>query len=286
MRTSSNLVSIGAILAGFVFYGLGIISTFTVFRLKPTTPELMLVFGATALAGLGALALGYSWMVLVGGLSSLNVARLFTRITRSKQTVVVKPDDPPVKAGILERTYLFYVSTLMFLLLTSLAWDMYNADGPNALFLRPVVHALDVFSRPARGNQMLYSAEMLPALLVLLALAGIVPSLALPYLRRFKITSVNSAPFHITILTTFTGFVVGLGAGLTLVGLIYRVLWANKAPVFYHFVILVAAGLSIQFALGTYLGRGKSELLIEERLMRLKEEDGIFVGQVSVGRLD
>lgn len=286
MRTSSSLVSICAILIGFVFYGLGIISTFTVFRLKPTTPELLLVFGVTALAGVGALTLGYSWMVLLGGRGSLSVAKMFTRITKSKQTVVVKPNDPPVKAGILERTYLFYVSTLMFLLLTSLAWDMYNADGPNALFLRPIIHALDVFSRPARQNPILYSAEMLPALLVLLALAGIVPSLALPYLRRFKITSVNSAPFHVTILTTFTGFVVGLGAGLTLVGLIYRVLWANKAPVFYHFVILVAAGLSIQFALGTYLGRGKSELLVERRLIRLTEDDGIFMGQVSVEHQD
>jgi hypothetical protein len=40
--------------------------------------------------------------------------------------------------------------------------------------------------------------------------------------------------------------------------------------------------LSIQFALGTYLGRGKSELLVEERLRRHGEGDGMFLGQVSV----
>jgi hypothetical protein len=282
MRTSSSLVSIGATLIGLVFCSLGAISSSAFFGVKSTTPELLLVFGSTILASLGALALGYSWMVIIGGVCSMNVARLFSRITKSKQIVEVKSDDPPAKAGILERTYLFYVSTLMFLLLVSLAWDVYNADGRGALSLRPVVHALDAFSRPVKVSSLVYSAELLPILLALLALVGIVPSLALPYLRRFKITSVNSAPFHVMILTTFTGFVVGIGAGLALIGLIYRVLWINKAPVFYRFVILVAAGLSIQFALGTYLGRGKSELLVEERLRRHRERDGMFVGQVCV----
>jgi hypothetical protein len=286
MRTSSRLVSIGAILIGFVFCGLGVFSTFAYFRVRQTTPELLLVFGTTALAGLGSLALGYAWMVLIGGHCSMGVAKRFARITKSKQIFEVRPDDPPGKAGILERTYLFYVSVLMFLLLTSLAWDMYNVDGRSALFLRPVVHALDAFSKPAKVSPLLYSTELLPILLVLLALVGIVPSLALPYLRRFKITSVNSLPFHAAVLTTFTGFIVGLGAGLALIDLIYRVLWLNKAPIFYHFVILVAMGLSIQFALGTYLGRRKSELLVEERLRRHKENDGIFIGQVNVEHLN
>ena len=282
MRARSSLVSICATLIGLVFCGLGAISVFTFYRVIPTTLEYLLVFGVTALASLGSLALGYSLMVLIGGLCSMNASKLFSRITRSKQIVEVKPDDPPAKAGILERTYVFYVSILMFSLLTSLAWDVYNADGRGAWFLRPVVHALDVFSRPAKVGPLMYSVELLAILLALLALVGIVPSLALPYLRRFKITSVNSAPFHFMVLMTFAGFVVGLGAGLTLVGLIYKVLWVNKAPIFYHFVILGAMGLSIQFALGTYLGRGKSELLVEERLRRHREGDGTFVGQVSV----
>jgi len=216
----------------------------------------------------------------------MSMSRWFAKITKSKQIFKVKSDDSPIKAGILERTYLFYVSVLMFLLLTSLAWDMYNVDGRSALFLRPVVHALDAFSRPVKVNPLTYAVESFAILLALLALVGIVPSLALPYLRRFKITSVNSAPFHVMVLTTFTGFIVGLGAGLALVGLIYRVLWINKAPVFYHFVILAAAGLSIMFALGTYLGRTKSELLVEEKLRRYREGDGTFVGQVNVEHLN
>ncbi len=286
MRTSSSPVSICAALLGLVFCGLGAISTFTFFRVKPTTPEFLLVLGVTALASLGSLVLGYSWMVLIGGFCSTNASRLFSRITRSKQIVEVKSDDPPAKAGILERTYLFYVSVLMFLLLTSLAWDMYNADGRSAQALRPVVHALDAFSKPAKVGPLVYSMELLPILLALLALVGIVPSLALPYLRRFKVTSVNSAPFHVAVLTTFTGFIVGLGAGLTLVGLMYKTLWIDKEPFFYRFVMLVAMGLSVQFALGTYLGRRKSELLIEERLRRHREDVGTIVGQVSVEHLN
>jgi hypothetical protein len=282
MRTSSSLVSICATLVGLIFCGLGAISSFAFFHVKPTPTGSLLVFGETAIGSLGALALGYSWMVLIGGVCSIYVARLFSRITKSKQIVKEVSDDPPAKAGILERTYLFYTSTLMFLLLVSLAWDMYNADGRSALSLRPVVHALDAFSKPANVGPLTYSAELLPVLLVLLALVGIVPSLALPYLRRFKITSVNSAPFPVMILTTFTGLVVGLGAGLALVRLIYKALWIGKTPVFYRSVILVTVGLSIQFALGTYLGRRKSELLIEERLRRRRERDGMFVGRVSV----
>ncbi len=286
MRTSSNLVSICAALVGLVLCGLGVISVLAFFRVKPAIPEFLSIFGVTVLASLGSLALGYSWMVLIGGLCSMNASRLFSRITRSKQIVVVKPNDSPAKAGILERTYLFYVSVLMFSLLTSLTWDVFNVDGRGAKFLRPVVHALDVFSKPAKVSPLVYSVELLAILLVLLALVGIVPSLALPYMRKFKITSVNSAPFHFTVLTAFTGLVVGLGAALALVGLIYKVLWVNKAPAFYHFVILGAMGLSIQFALGTYLGRGKSEALVEERLRRYKEGDGTFVGQVSVEHLN
>jgi len=278
----ASLVSIGVILVGFAFYALGIVSTFTVFRLKPTTPELFSVFGATAAAGLGALILGYGWIVIIGGRYSLRIAMLYTRITSSKHTVNVKPDDTNANKGILVRMYLVFVSAMIFLLLISMAWDLYNVDGPDALFLHPLIHALDLFSKPGRINPLVYSAERLPALLILLAIVGVVPCLALPYLRRFKITSINSAPFHVMLLTTFFGFFVGISAGVALVGLVYRVLWAGQSPVFYHFVILVGAGLSTQFALGTYLGRARSERLVEERLKRHVEADGIFVGQVIV----
>ena len=234
------------------------------------------------MAGLGALVLGYLWMVILGGRFSLSVARLYTKITRSKHAIKVNPEPAP-NPGIFVRTYLFYVSGLMFLLLISLAWDLYNADGLGARSLRPLFHTLDIFSKPGRFNPLIYSAERLPALLVLLALVGIVPCLALPYIRRFKITSVNSAPFHVMLLTTFFGLLVGISAGVAVVGLIYRVLWANASPVSYHFVILVGAGLCIQFAFGTYLGRTRSERLIEKGLRKHGEKDGIFLGQVSVG---
>lgn len=87
-----------------------------------------------------------------------------------------------------------------------------------------LLHAIDVFSKPLQENLTSYSVSAIPYMLILVFVAGLVPSMVLPYFRRFKITGVNSGPFHTNILFTIVGFIAGLGATLTLIDLIYEVL--------------------------------------------------------------
>ncbi len=130
---------------------------------------------------------------------------------------------------------------------------------------------------------MTYSVTFLPVAVLLVALAGLVPSIALPYFRKFKVTSVNSSPFHLALLSTFSTFVVGSSAVLTIFGLVYNALWAGKAPVYYHDFLLVMVGLSIHYSVGTWLGRDRAEAMISERLQNAQEvEKGVFLGTVDV----
>ena len=62
------------------------------------------------------------------------------------------------------------------------------------------------------------------------------------------------------------GALTGLGVLLTLVGLFYRSLWPNRAPLPYHFGILSLLGFSLHFPLGLYLGMEKAEVKILQRI--------------------
>ena len=94
---------------------------------------------------------------------------------------------------------------------------------------------------------------------------GLVPSIALPYFRRFKIVGINSGPFHSTVLTAVFGSVVGLSILVSLLGIFYKVLWAG-APTSYHYALIVLIGFSLHYSAGTYIGRGKAESIILQKL--------------------
>jgi hypothetical protein len=141
--------------------------------------------------------------------------------------------------------------------------------APKAGFFQPVLHTLDIFSRPVAGTSpILFSRHLIPALVLLIAIGGFVPALVLPYFEKFKITGVNAGPFHTSLLFYEVGVLAGLGVILTLVGLFYRSLWLNRAPLPYHFGILALLGFSIHFSLGMYLGHGKAEAKIVDMIRR------------------
>jgi hypothetical protein len=111
--------------------------------------------------------------------------------------------------------------------------------------------------------------------------------MALPYFRKFKITGVNSGPFHTNFLFLVVGLIVGLGTLLTLVGFIYSVLWVGKGPIIYHYVFLALLGLSLHYTLGAFLGRDKSEDIIMTKL-RTGSRKRVVQGTVIIqgSRLD
>jgi len=257
------------------FYAIAILTTFgrTLWEHSTLGPTLgpAVMIATTSLAGLGVVVLGYFMILFLGGSSSSGLGRFIAHLTHSKQIIEIskKPPLSSRKARLLDRAHWLYVPVLVFISTVGLDWDVYNGDGPKAGFFQPVLHALDIFSRPAAGvGPILFSRHLIPALVVLTAIGGFAPALVLPYFEKFKITGVNAGPFHTSLLFSAVGALAGLGAILTLVGLFYRSLWLNRAPLPYHFGILALLGFSIHFSLGMYLGQGKAEAKIMDSIRR------------------
>lgn len=274
-----NLVKIDyAVIAyltvGIVFYAIAILTTFgrTLWEhsiLGPTFGPLFMI-GATALVGLGAIVLGYVMILILGGSLSLGLASLISWITGSKQ-IVELAKSKTILGGIsklLDRAHWLYMPGLVFISAVGLAWDVHNGDGPESGMLQPILHRLDIFSRPTSGvGPILFSRDLIPAQLIVTVLAGFVPATVLPYFgKKFKITGVNMGQFHKYLLYYSVGALTGLGVLLTLVGLFYRSLWLNRTPLPYHFGILSLLGFSLHFSLGMYLGMGKAEIKIIQRI--------------------
>jgi len=179
----------------------------------------------TLLGGLAILVLGYGSVIIFGGVLSLRLAEFVARVTRSRHAVEVVDEEPrAIRQRITGEAFMFFVPVLVFVLSMVLAWDIYNLHDERTSVFHPILHALDVFSKPTSIDPFSYAVDTVIMMMILVAVAGIIPSLVLPYFRKFRITGVNSGPFHTNLLFTVVGFFVGLGAVLALVGLIYETL--------------------------------------------------------------
>ncbi|HXX72526.1 MAG TPA: hypothetical protein VEI80_02435, partial [Candidatus Acidoferrales bacterium] len=49
-----------------------------------------------------------------------------------------------------------------------------------------------------------------------------------------------------------------------------KILWAGGAPTSYHYALIVLAGLSLHYAAGTYIGRGRAESIVLRKLVEGK----------------
>jgi hypothetical protein len=265
MKRWARLVAvISVFMLGLFSYYVGI---FSGFGTGTTTYDALLIFGLTIIGGLGTMVLGYGSVIVFGGIVSLKLVEFVARITRSKHVVEATTAKPMTVRDRITREFLMLMLPLLvFVLAVTLAWDAHNLHSSSTSFLHPIVHALDIFAKPLSAEPVSYSFDLVLVMVVLIALVGIVPSLVLPYFRRFKVTGVNSGPFHTDLLLTFMGFVVGLGAVLTVIGLIYEVLWADKGPYYYHYIFPVMFGLSLNYSIGIFLGRERSENMVQARL--------------------
>jgi hypothetical protein len=267
-----DYAAIAYAIVGILLYAIAIVTTFghTLWERSSFGPVLgpVVMVISTSIAGLGAVVLGYLMTFTLGGSPSLNFARFISRITSSKQIIELSKTPPTSNSRILVRAQLLLVTGVVFISAVGLGWDVHNGDGPGAGMFQPFLHALDIFSRPIGVGPIIFSRQLIPALLALTALAGIVPALVFPYFDRIKVTGLNAGQFHKTLLYYEVGALAGLGAILTLVGLFYRSLWLNRAPLPYHFGLLSLLGFSLHFSLGMYFGRGKAEAKILQRIHR------------------
>ena len=261
----------GPLILGFVAYSVAAVSTFSIPQLTHVGLDPFAVAVFTSIVGLLVVGLGYGSIILLGGMCSLNIAGLIARLTKTKQ--VIRPKDEKflhLGKALIAKSHLVYLPLVLFFTSIAIGWDIYSADPSRTASTRPgvlrlVLHSLNFLATPQRASGVLFSLRLTPGLIVITMISGLVPSIALPYFRRFKIIGINSGPFHSTLLTAVLGSIIGVNILVSLLGIFYNFLWAG-APSSYHYALLVLIGFSLHYSAGTYIGRGKAESIIFRRL--------------------
>lgn len=265
---------------GVVLYFYGLISSFGT---SIGYLDFCVVLLITAVGGLACLGLGYASVVTLGGMASLKLVEFTSKFTRSKHAVefAEEKEQSSLRDRMSKQVLVIAMPALVFLLSAGLAWDIHNLHDPRTSFFHPILHELDIFAQPITSEPITYSFEIILVMVVLVAIAGIVPSLVLPYFRKFKITGVNSGPFHTDLLITVVGLVAGFGVVLTLLGFVFEIMWVGQGPYYFHYVIPAMMGLSMQFTCGALIGRERSEEMVKKHL---EAHDGkrIVKGSVSI----
>jgi hypothetical protein len=209
----------------------------------------------------------------LGGIFSLNFIGFVARVTKSRQLIDSKPaTSPKLRKILIEKSHLVYLPALLYFTSIGIGWDIYTAlpqptKGHTYSHSYSILRSLNFFATPQRVNAVLYSLRLTPALIIITLISGIVPSIALPYFRQFKITGINAGPFHSSLLTAVVGAVVGVSIVLSFLGIFYKILWAGGAPTSYHYALIVLIGLSLHYAAGTYIGRDKAESIVLRKLL-------------------
>jgi len=266
--------AIAPLILGFIVYAIAAVSTFSIPQLTHAGLDPVAIAILAFIAGLFTIGLGYESIVLFGGVCSLNLAGFIATVTKSKQLIEIREkESPQLWKTMVEKSHLVYLPALLFFTSISLGWDIYSALPAKTTrsvgFASQVLYSLNFFATPQRVNAVIFSLRLTPGLILITVISGLVPSIALPYFRRFRITGINAGPFHSSLLTAVIGSVVGLSIILSLLGIFYKVS-AGGAPTSYHYALLVLAGLSLHYAAGTYIGRGRSESIILRNMEQRK----------------
>ena len=262
------------LILGFVAYSIAAFSTFSIPQLEHVGLDPLVIMMFASIDGLIAVAFGYASIVILGGEYSLTIGGLIARVTKTRQLLESKEEKSiKLRQKLIEKSHLLYLPALLFFTSVALGWDIYSADPPHTTGtgkFNPILHSLNFLATPSRANAVLYSLRLTPALIAITVISGLIPSVALPYFRRFKVTGINAGPFHSSLLTAVVGSVVGLSIVQTLLGVFYQVFWTNQGPASYHYALIVLMGLSLHYAAGTYLGRDKAESIIMKKLENKK----------------
>ena len=263
---------------GFVAYIVAAVSAFSIPQLTVAGLDPLGIALLTSIMGLLVIGLGYESIVLLGGICSLSIAGLISRLTKTKQVIRPKEEKSlQLRKILIEKSHLVYLPLVLFFTSIALGWDIYSADPSSVRtvssrttatrpsMLQLALHSLNFLATPQRASGVLFSLRLTPALIAITMISGLAPSIALPYFRRFKIIGINSGPFHSSFLTAVLGSVAGLSILVGLLGIFYKVLWAG-APTSYHYALIVLIGFSLHYSAGTYIGRGKAESIILGKL--------------------
>jgi len=270
------LDSAAPLILGFVVYSIAAVSTFKIPQLTHVGLDVFEIAGLTFVAGCLTIALGYESIVLLGGVCSLSFVGLIARVTKSRQVIESREKTPKLRKIMIEKSHLVYLPALLFFTSIGIGWDIYTVLPTRTTrgigMARSIVYSLNFFATPQfiRQNSVsgvLFSLRLTPGLIIITAISGIIPAIALPYFRRFKITGINAGPFHSSLLTAAVGSIIGVSIILSFLGIVYKIFWTGGAPTSYHYALIVLVGLSLHYAAGTYMGRGKAESIVLQKLV-------------------
>jgi hypothetical protein len=269
--------SAAPLILGFVAYSVAAVATFSIPQLTHVGLDEFAIVGVTFIAGLFSIGLGYESIVLFGGVCSLSFVGFIARVTKSRQLIESREKkSPQLWKTLIEKSHLVYLPALLFFTSVALGWDIYTTLPARTTrstgLANMILYWLNFFATPQRANAVLFSLRLTPALILITVISGIIPSIALPYFRRFRITGINAGPFHSSLLTAVVGSVVGLSIVLSFLGIFYKILWAGGAPTSYHYALIVLVGLSLHYAAGTYIGRDRAESIVLRKLAEGKYE--------------
>ena len=121
-------------------------------------------------------------------------------------------------------------------------------------------------ARAISSNPLAYIVDVITEMIALIFVTGAAPIMALPYFRKFKITSVNASPFHTSFIYTMIGVVGGTGIVLTFASLVLKVITGPEATFYEDFIFPVLFGLSLHYTIGAFLGRDKAENIVKEQI--------------------
>jgi hypothetical protein len=245
-------------------------------------------FVLTSIGGLAVFLLGYAFVVVIGGKSSLRLVEFISRLNGSKQIIEVKEEPQANSHGLIRDVSLLYVPALVFTISLALALNIHflhtTSDITYPSFLSSIFHntlsAFDIFLKPPTIGSLRYSLEIIPIMVLIVVIGGAVPSIVLPYLRKFDVTSVNGAPFHRDLLWNTAGIALGLSVVLSLIDVIYGV-WTGGQPHYYDYVLPTMVGLSLHYSLGAFVGREKAEDIVK-KILKTVSGERVVRGKLSI----
>jgi len=280
-------------IVAIVFFGLimlsYVVAVFLTFRPRSSGSNYieLVTFGLTIVGGSSVFVLGYISVVILGGRFSLRLVEFTSRLNGSSHAIEVKDETHANSGGLIKDASILYIPVLVLLISLALALNIHYLNTatditfPSFLsMVKNTLSVLDIFLKPTGIASLTYSIEIIPVIVFFVAVAGVLPSIVLPYLRRFKVTGVNAAPFHKDILFSVVGALFGLTIVFSLVDIIFGVLIGGQ-PHYYNYVLPTMVGFSLHYSLGAYFGVGKAEDMVEKTL-NAGSSRRVFQGKVII----
>ncbi len=281
------------IIAGAVFclitllYLAAVFLTFGLHTARFSVAELF-AFALTLIAGLAVLGLGYGSVVYLGGKASLGIADFMSGVGGSEQIIETEQKARPRRLGPINDAAFIYIPAIIFITTLAIALNIHYLVStftvtlsvvPSSI-LQTVLNSLDIFLKPTSVGSLRFSIEIIPLMVIYVVLSGIPPAIVLPYLRKFKITSINGVQFHKSILLIALGALLGVTIVLSLVNIIYGIIIGTQ-PHYYSYLLPAITGLSLHYALGAFIGREKAEMTVED-ILKTKHLRKVYQGKMTV----